>query len=156
MAEESIITDEMRQTIGVESEPSVYEIEKEPIRRWAESIGDRNPLYHDEEYAKAKGYDSLVAPPGFMGQYAFAVKRGKPAPMPEPRRSFTTRLNGGSEYEFLKPIQAGDVITATSKVVDLFERKGRLGPMLFTVRETTYKNQKDEIVLKTRGTGISY
>jgi len=156
MTEESIITDEIRQALNVESEPSVYEIEKEPIRRWADAIGDLNPLYHDEEYAKKCGYRSLVAPPGFMGQYAFAVKRGKPAPMPRSRRSFTTNLNGGSEYEFLKPIQAGDVITATSKVVDIFERKGRLGPMLFTVRETTYKNQKGEIVLKSRGTGISY
>jgi len=156
MTEESIITDEMRQALNVESEPSIYEIEKEPIRRWAEAIGDPNPLYHDEEYAKSQGYNNLLAPPGFMGQYAFAVKTGRPAPMPQPNRSFTTRLNGGSEYEFLKPIQAGDVIAATSKVVDLFERKGRLGPMLFTVRETTYKNQNGEIVLKTRGTGISY
>lgn len=156
MTEESIITDEMRQAINIEGEASVYEIEKEPIRRWAEAIGDPNPLYHDEAYAKSRGFRSLVAPPGFMGQYAFAVKRGKPAPMPQPKRRFTTRLNGGSEYEFFKPIQAGDVITSTSKVVDLFERKGRLGPMMFTVRETTYKNQDGEIVLKTRGTGIAY
>ena len=156
MTEESIITDEMRQAINIEGEASVYEIEKEPIRRWAEAIGDTNPLYHDEAYAKSRGFRSLVAPPGFMGQYAFAVKRGKPAPMPQPKRRFTTRLNGGSEYEFFKPIQAGDVITSTSKVVDLFERKGRLGPMMFTVRETTYKNQDGEIVLKTRGTDIAY
>ena len=104
MTEESIITDEMRQAINKEGESSVYEIEKEPIRRWAEAIGDPNPLYHDEAYAKSRGFGSLVAPPGFMGQYAFAVKRGKPAPMPEPKRRFTTRLNGGSEYEFFKPI----------------------------------------------------
>lgn len=156
MAEDSIITDEMKQMLNVESEPSVYEVEKESIRRWAESIGDPNPLYHDEEYARKCGYDSLVAPPGFIVQYAFPVKRGKPIILPEPKGSFKNRLNGGTEYEFLKPIQAGDMITATTKFVDLQERKGRLGPMLITVRETTYKNQKDEIVVKSRGTGISY
>jgi acyl dehydratase len=156
MAEDSIITDEMKQIINVESESSVYEIEKEPIRRWAESIGDSNPLYHDEEYARECEYYSLVAPPGFIAQYAFPIKRGKPVILPEPKRAFKNRLNGGTEYEFFKPIQAGDVITAKTKFIDIRERKGRLGPMLITVRETTYKNKKGEIVAKLRGTGISY
>jgi len=155
MAEDSIITDEMRAALGVESEPSVYEIEKEPIRRWAESIGDPNPLYRDEEYARKQGYDSIIAPPAFMAQYAFPVKSGRmsSAAFGGP---FKRNLNGGTEYEFFKPIQAGDVITATSKMVDMYERKGRLGPMLFRIRETTYKNQKGEVVMKFRGTGISY
>jgi len=156
MAEDSVITDEMRQVLNVESEPSVYEIEKEPIRRWAESIGDPNRLYHDEEYARKCGYDNLAAPPGFIAQYAFPVERGKPVILPEPKKPFTNRLNGGTEYEFLKPIQAGDRITATTKFVDIRERKGRLGPMLITVRETTYKNQNGDIVAKFRGTGIAY
>lgn len=156
MTEDSIITEEMKAVLNVESEPSVYEIEKEPIRRWAEAIGDPNPLYHDEEYARESGYYSLVAPPGFIAQYAFPIKRGKPVILPEPKRPFKNRLNGGTEYEFLKPIQAGDVITAKTKFIDIRERKGRLGPMLITVRETTYKNKKGEIVAKLRGTGISY
>lgn len=156
MAEDSIITDEMKQVLNVESEPSVYEIEKEPIRRWAEAIGDSNPLYHDEEYVRECGYYSLVAPPGFIAQYAFPVKRGKPVILPDPKTSFKNRLNGGTEYEFFQPIQAGDVITAKTRFIDIRERKGRLGPMLITVRETTYKNKKGEIVAKLRGTGISY
>jgi acyl dehydratase len=155
MAEDSVITDEMRQAVGVESDPSVFEIEKEPIRRWAESIGDFNPLYRDEEYAKQCGYDSIIAPPGFIAQYAFPVKSGR-SPRAMFQGSFTRNLNGGNEYEFFIPVQAGDVITATSKLTDLYERKGRLGMMLFRIMETTFKNQKGEIVAKARGTGISY
>jgi len=155
MAEDSVITDEMKAAVGVESEPSVYEIEKEPIRRWAESIGDPNPLYRDEEYAKSKGYRSIIAPPGFIAQYAFPVKAGG-----SPRRAFQTpfsrMLNGGNEYEFFKPIQAGDIISATNKISDLRERAGRLGKMLFIISETTFKNQDGEIVAKARSTGISY
>ena len=156
MTEDSIITEEMRQMLGVESEPSVFEIEKEPIRRWAEAIGDAKPLYHDEAYARKCGYESLIAPPGFIVQYAFPVKTGQPVILPEPKKALPNRLNGGTDYEFLKPIQAGDVITATTRFVDLRERQGRLGPMLITVRETTYKNQKGDVVVKSRGTGISY
>jgi len=39
MTQGSVITDEMRKAIGVESEPTIVLIEKEPIRRFAEAIG---------------------------------------------------------------------------------------------------------------------
>ena len=155
MTQDSVITDEMRAAIGVESEPSVYEIEKAPIRRWAEAIGDPNPLYRDEEYAKSKGYRSIIAPPGFMAQYAYPVKAGGGG-----RRSFrspfTRMLNGGNEYEFFKPVQAGDTIASTSKLAELRERDTSLGKTLFIISETTFKNQDGEVVAKARGTGISY
>ena len=154
MAEDSVITDEMKSMVGVESEASVFEIEKEPIRRWAEAIGDSNPLYHDEEYAKKKGYRSIIAPPGFIAQYAYPVKAGQGrVRFSSP---FTRMLNGGNEYEFFEPIQAGDVLTATSKLAELYERDGRLGKMLFIINETNFKNQNGKVVARARGTGISY
>ena len=154
MTQDSIITDEMKKAVGVESEPSVYVIQQEPIRRWADSIGDPNPLYHDEEYAKSKGYRSIIAPPGFLGNYAFPLEEGKlKASFESP---FTQNLNGGNEYELYKPVQAGDVITATTKYSDIHEREGRLGKMLIVIRETIYKNQDGEVVAKARHTGISY
>ena len=154
MAQDSVITDEMRAAVGVESEPSVYEIEKEPIRRWAESIGDPNPLYRDEEYAKKKGYKSIVAPPAFIAQYAFPTKVG--GSKATFRSPFTRNLNGGNEYEVFKPIVAGDTITATRKIADMRERAGRMGTMLIIIQESTFKNQDGEIVAKARSTGISY
>ncbi len=167
MTGDSIITDEMKAQIGVESGPSTYEIERSSIRRWAEAIGDTNPLYHDEEYAKSKGYRSIIAPPGFVGQYAFAVTpsssvdssssagasnsayRGVASP-------FSRNLNGGNEYEILKTVQAGDTLKMTTMIADLREREGRMGKMLFVITETTFKNQDGEIVAKARSTGISY
>ena len=155
MAEESVITDEMRAAVGVESEPSVYEIEREPIRRWADAIGDSNPLYHDEEYARSRGYRSIVAPPGFIAQYAFPVKSGGGGRRSFPN-PFARMLNGGNEYELLKPVQAGDTISSTAKIAELRERPGRMGPMLIIISETTYKNQDGDVVARARGTGISY
>jgi len=156
MAEESVITDKMRSLIGIESEPSVYEIQQEPIRRWAEAIGDSNPLYHDEEYARKSRFAAMIAPPGMVGNYVFPVKAGGPPPHVE--SPFWRRLNGGNEYEFLKPVKAGDILTATTRLVDLQERQGRpgIGRMLIQIMETTYKNQRGEVVVKTRGTGITY
>jgi len=154
MAEDSVITEEMRSMVGVESDQTVYEIEKEPIRRWADAIGDPNPLYHDEEYAKKQGYRSIIGPPAFVNQYSFPVKLGQK--QVRIRGPFTRNLNGGNEYEFFIPVQAGDNITSTTKLAELLEREGRLGKMLIQIYETTYKNQYGEVVAKSRSTGISY
>ena len=41
-----------RKWVGKESVPVKNEVEKGAIRKFAEAIGDPNPLYHDEAYAK--------------------------------------------------------------------------------------------------------
>ena len=155
MTQGSVITDEMKKAIGVESEPTIVLIEKEPIRRFAEAIGDPNPVYHDEEYAKKLGYRSIIAPPGYHPQYSYPIKRGS-REGPRFRMPFTRNLNGGNEYEFFEPIQAGDVLSITNRLGDIYERDGRMGKMLFTISETVFRNQKSETVLIMRGTGISY
>ena len=48
MTQESVITQEMRDAIGVESEPITYDVEKGAIIKFAQAIGDDNPLYGDE------------------------------------------------------------------------------------------------------------
>ena len=160
MTQASIITDTMRDLIGIESEPSIYEIEKAPIRRWAEAIEDPNPLYHDEAYARNCGFEAIIAPPAFLGNYAYPIKGTGVPPyfILSPESPFSKNLAGGNEYEFFEPVQAGDTITAISKLVDLFERQGRpgIGRMLFQIIETTYRNQKDEVVVRTRRTDILY
>lgn len=156
MVQDSVITDEMRSLIGIESEPSVYQIEQEPIRRWAEAIGDPNPLYHDEEHARKSKYRGIIVPPGFLGNYAYPVKVGRP--VPPVKSPFSRGLAGGNEYEFFKPVRAGEDLTATTKLVDLYERQGRpgIGRMLFLVMEVTHRNQQGEVVAKARHTSILY
>lgn len=65
-------------------------------------------------------------------------------------------MNGGDEYEFFQPIQAGDVLSITRRLGDMFERDGRMGKMFFQVDETVFRNQKKEIVLIQRSTTIAY
>jgi acyl dehydratase len=158
MTNDSIITDEMRKSIGIESEPTIVEIEKEPIRRFAAAMGDTNPLYCDEEYAKKHGYRSIVAPPGYNPLYSFPIKIGQPQEEvgQELRTRFTRGLNGGGEYEFFQPIQAGDILSITHRTSDIYERDGRVGKMVFIVSETICRNQKGEIVFISRNTGIRY
>ena len=44
-------TEELTKFVGKTIGNSIFEVEKEPIRRFADAVGDQNPLYWDEEYA---------------------------------------------------------------------------------------------------------
>ncbi len=150
MTQESVITQEMRDVIAVESEAITYDVERGAIKKFAEAIGDDNPLYHDEEAARNSRYGGLIAPPTFMRSMSAGRSR---ATVQSP---YPAALDGGSEWEYFEPVRPGDRIAVTMKVSEMFEREGRLGNMLFIIRETNYVNQFGKTVAIQRGTGISY
>ncbi len=150
MTQESAITPEMRAAVGVESEPQTHDVEKGAIAKFAQAIGDSNPLYTDEEAARRSRYGGIIAPPTFF--------RSMPSgPMKVDVRSpYSANLDGGSDWEYYEPVRPGDRITVTTMVSNVFERPGRLGNMLFIQRETKYVNQFGTTVAIQRTTGISY
>ena len=151
MSPESVITQDMRDAIGVESEPATHVVEIGAIKTFAEAIGDSNPIYSDARAALKTRYAGLIAPPTFLR----SLTPGPPkvafrAPYPD-------LLDGGSEWEYLgPPVRPGDRITVTSRIVDLRERTGRLGAMLFKVLETRYADQTGAAVALERNTIIHY
>lgn len=48
--------------IGLTGPHYVFEVEKRHIRQFAEAIGDPNPLYVDEAFAKSSIYGVLLRP----------------------------------------------------------------------------------------------
>tara|TARA_B100000676_G_scaffold296562_1_gene337049 strand:+ start:42 stop:497 length:456 start_codon:yes stop_codon:yes gene_type:complete len=148
--ENTIIPKSLRNAIGVESNPITYEIEKGHIARFAEAIGDENPIYSDEIKARNSKYGGIIAPPTFY-------RALRPGSLPETAESpFTRNLDAGSDWEFFEPIRPGDRITVTIKLADVVEREGRLGKMIIITRETRYENQLGQIVATQKTNGISY
>ena len=74
-------------------------------------------------------------------------------PFPEP---FLDILDGGSEYEFHRPIRAGDEIEVVRTMLDVYSKHGRLGPMLFKITEVAYTDADGGLVATQRSTSISY
>ena len=162
MAEESMITDEMRAMIGKEQEPSILELDKTTIRWFARAVGHTDLVYYDEAYAKSKGHRSILAPPGFLGHPVYTPQQGATeASLPPALRVLGTKprrvLNGGNEFEYYgEEVCAGDVLKRISKVVDLQERAASLGKMLIMTTESSFYNQEGKLVATQRGTSLIY
>ena len=144
----SIVVEFDRSALGVESAPVSYDVEKGAIRKFAEAIGDDDPIYVDEQAARAAGFKTIVAPPTFLCTF-------RAQELPDLKLQYgRVRLNGGNEYEYYQPIYAGDTITLTAQYADVSERSGRTGSMVFVITELTFKNQHGEVVATGRNTGI--
>jgi len=138
-----------RSLIGRESEPVVHEIEKGAIRRFAEALGDPNPIYVDEPAARAAGYPTLVAPATFA--VALTSNERFRHSLDLGTRSI---LHSEQQFEYARPIVAGDRITVRSKVADVQERAGASGPMDVIVIEDEARDDAGALVLRTRATLI--
>ena len=153
MSEDSVITDEIRNTVGKEFGPYVYEVEKGAIKKFADAIGDSNPQWQDEKYARESRYGSIIAPPTFL--FSFRIDEVTQR-MVELECPLENELNGGSEIEYFQPIRPGDVITVRARLIDAYERKGGSGKLLFLPIDVTYENQRNELVARHRFNFIRY
>lgn len=163
MSNSTLITEEARALIGKETEAVTREVYAKDIRRFCYAVGDLNPLYLDEEFAKRSGFGGTIAPPMFFDiptTPEFPQDQLKEDGMPRrgltPRIKATKTMAGGNEIEFFKPIRVGDRITRVSKIADIYEKEGRSGTLVFTVFESRYTNQDGEVVAVERLTGISW
>ena len=92
MTDESSILEQLRSEIGKESPPRSEEVEKGVIRRFVNALGDHNPLYEDEEFARKSRYGGKIAPPLFV--ITFGRQR---RPQPDTRLGRAI-INAGNEY----------------------------------------------------------
>lgn len=150
MPNNSIITHSLRSAIGVFSDPVFYKVDKDVIAQFARAIGDCNPIYTDESHARSSRHGRIIAPPTFL--------RSMEPPLPGETYSisYPEVFDGGSKWEYFEFVGEGDTVSVSTKIIDLKERKGSLGPMLFIIRETIYINQMNKKVALQRSTYIYY
>ena len=56
------------------------------------------------------------------------------------------RFHAGQRVQSKAPIIAGDSLSASSHLKDVYAKTGRSGTMVFIVWETTFSNQNGEVV----------
>ena len=139
--------------IGMEKRRE-YGVTKKDIRRFAQAIGDPNPLYYDEAYAKTTRFKTIVAPPLFCQAFAFEdvppeqlLPDGSPveADVPIPAKRL---VGGGSVFENFIRFKPGDKIVVASKITDIYTKQGKRDRLYFIVHETCFYNQRQELAAK--------
>ena len=157
----SRITDDLKSWIGREaSYTSPDELGRASIRYFALALGDDNPIYSNDEFARKTRHGGIIAPPTFVCETNQIFDQpldengylGHHWPLPLASGRF---IRGGNEYEFVQPVRAGDRITVTWKILDIYERHTRkLGTLIFVVSEARYVNQREELLAINRETNI--
>ena len=152
-----MIPEEAKQYVGKIDPPHVREVEKGAIRRYADAVGDDNPLYHDEEYAKKSRYGSIIAPPGFFGWATGEISASSGIGLMGAviNAGFYRILDAGMTYEFFLPVRAGDTLVASPKISEVTEKEGKSGTMIISHFEVSYLNQNGDLVARAYQTIIA-
>ena len=130
-----------RSLYGVEHRAGPFEVTAELIQVFNSSIGETNPVFTDEAAARAAGHPGLVAPPTFCTLLVRNVE------LPDIDLKFgRSRFHAGQRVQVRAPIVAGDCLTASSHLKEVYPKTGRSGTMVFTVWETTFFNQDGKVV----------
>jgi acyl dehydratase len=150
MTNEDLVLDEFKKLVGQQMEPEVWEAGREHIKWFAQAIGDPNPLWQDKAYASKSRYKNIIAPPLFLIDSGLVTLVGRLVDM----APHLANINGGTEIDYFRPIEAGDTITTVAKLADAQLKKGKTGSLIFLVFEVTYTNQRGELVAILRNTFV--
>lgn len=151
-----------------------FPVEASHIMMFARSVGDDNPIYYDEAYAKTTEPGTIIAPPTFAQasaqfdpDYFLRPKIGQPwfgsgkEPSGVKREGSGGGGGGGGglhaeqHFEYHRHLKPGDVLTATTRPGETWEKESkRAGKLVFSESVTEYRDQNGELVITARGVGV--
>jgi hypothetical protein len=157
-----------------------FPVEASHILMFARSVGDKNQVYYDEDYAKGTEAGGIIAPPTFAQSsaqfdpdYFLRPKIGEPwfgsakepTGIAPPKKEGGEKKSGGGggggglhaeqHFEYHRHLRAGDVLTTESKPGKTWEKEGRrAGKLIFSESVTEYRDQNGELVITARSVGV--
>ncbi|MBY6163844.1 MaoC family dehydratase N-terminal domain-containing protein [Mameliella alba] len=102
-----------RQTVGQATTPQEIHVDRASLIRFAEVIGETDPVFLSVKAARAAGHPDVVAPPTYaavidMAAMQDAARAGVPDVHALIRADFRYLLHGEETYHYHGPIHAGD------------------------------------------------
>jgi len=117
-------------------------VDRNTIGQFAAAIGSGNPGFtQSASVAAPLSYPIYNVPSGTDRDFDLQLP-------------LTRRVRGGDDCEFIAPIQEGDTLTAETTLSEARHRKGSTGDLIITTFETRYYNQRGELVMIERPTGV--
>ncbi len=127
------------------------------IRAWCDALGDRNPVYTDEERARESIHGGIVAPPTMLQAWTMkGLSTGGPpqagalppgfVPVLE-EAGFTSVVATNCEQEYARYLRPGDRLTGTTIISAISdEKKTALGSGHFIESRITWTDETGETV----------
>jgi acyl dehydratase len=133
--------------IGHELPPFHVEVERGRLRFFAKATGQTDPVYSDEAAARAAGHPGLPVPPTFL--FCLEMESPNPAAIRELLgMDYRRLLHGEQGFTFHAMAHAGDMLTFSQRIEDIYDKKG--GALEFVVRKTRVTSQRGEPVADLR------
>jgi len=146
MVDVDALVRDLRERIGFEGAPYTHTVETGALIKFAKAVGETNPLYLDEAYAKTTRFGGLIACPTWVSVYPPEVMSGV-AVRDLPLARF---LHTDDVADIKGVIRPGDRITAVGRYADVYTRNGRNGVLLFQAVDISLTNQRQELIATVR------
>lgn len=164
--------DQLAAFVGLDAEPprvARYPVNEAMIRNWVEAHDDFNPVYVDDEAARATGREGVVCPPAMISTWVMAgyrryreIHRLRAEGVVEDfaysrllsmldRDGYTSVVATNVEQEYLQELRPGDHVTAhfTIESISPVKRTG-LGEGRFLTLHKKYVNQAGDLLVEER------
>ena len=133
--DEGIIYD--RNLLGEDKPIGTFTVSRQMIIDFAKSTGETNPIH------TGVGQESsdIIAPATICNIFVNGLTR------PDIKLEFgDLSFFAGQSIECKEGIKPGDILSASTKLNNVYSKTGRSGKMVFVVWQTTFKNQDDVVV----------
>jgi len=150
-----------------------FPVDRTAILNFAAALGETNPIYWDEQYAKATPLAGVIAPPTFAvaaalwnPDYGLRGVRQIPARPPAAAEQRAAREGGGSggtarllhgeqRFDYHQPMRPGMRLTATSRPGRTWEKEGKRGGKLrFSETITELRDERGELAVTATSVAI--
>jgi acyl dehydratase len=135
------------QFIGQRSRPVINLVERGAVRKFAEAIGDPNPLYFDEEAARASRHGRLLAPPTFPVTLDHGMVEGLALPK-------AGLIHGEQRFYYRRPLYAGETVACSTLVEQAYQKQGKGGLLTFLVLARIGEDQQGQLIYTMSSTAI--
>ena len=134
--------------IGTECRATTLAVDSGRLRFFAKAIGETDPVYLDEGAAFAAGHPGLPVPPTFL--MAIELEQADPfAWLTDLGVDLRRVLHGEQAFTYHSVAHAGDVLTSTPRIRDVYTKKG--GALDFIVKESSITRADGSLVAECTG-----
>jgi uncharacterized OB-fold protein/acyl dehydratase len=124
------------------------------IHHWVDAMGDKNPIYVDEEAARAAGHPGIVAPPAMIQVWTMMGLSGTRAPDDPLTKILELFDNTGyigvvatnCEQTYHRYLRPGEEVTISAELTDVVgPKKTALGEGFFITQKITWQVGDEDV-----------